>query len=385
MNHEVLTFKRMEQFTDYLFDRKDQAHKAALILKAILEARSPRLSDISQEMPGNPQANYKAIQRFLQAAEPREALLRLYQDDAPFILADPTEIPRPQAKKTEYVGRLKDGKTRGFQILTLAVPYRGRAIPFQFITYSSQTITDEGSSRNLEHRRALAEIRGLIEKKPVVLDREFSYQGLFQDFVTEGMKFVIRLNIGNHPTLCNGEGEEVILSVTPGERSFRRGLYYKGKVRVNVAGEWQEGFSEPLWVITNLEPEEGLEIYRARMKIEESFKDLKSLLDLEKVMNKKRKQMEKMVALVLLAYAIGLLVGEALRDGMYRGKGSGGSNPHPHSESQEQRGQKWKLYSGLFVLLKQKIQLRQAVIRRLLAEVIDFFRRLVWGNVRSHA
>jgi transposase len=152
-----------------------------------------------------------------------------------------------------------------------------------------------------------------------------------------------------------------------------------------VAGEWQEGFSEPLWVITNLEPEEGLEIYRARMKIEESFKDLKSLLDLEKVMNKKRKQMEKVVALVLLAYAIGLLVGEALRDGMYRGKGSGGSNPHPHSESQEQRGQKWKLYSGLFVLLKQKIQLRQAVIRRLLAEVIDFFRRLVWGNVRSHA
>ncbi len=175
MNHQVLTFRRMEQFTDYLFDSKDQARKAALILKAILEVRSPRLSDISQAMPGNPEANYKMLQRFLQATDPREALLRLYQEDAPFILADPTEIPRPQAKKTGYVGRLKDGKTRGFWLLVLAVPCRGRAIPFWFITYSSQTMAEEGSSRNLEHHRALAEIKELIAGQPVVADREFSY------------------------------------------------------------------------------------------------------------------------------------------------------------------------------------------------------------------
>lgn len=386
MNHQVLTFKRMEQFTDYLFDPKDQAHKAALILKAILEARSPRLSDISQAMPGNPEANYKAIQRFLEAAEPREALLRLYREDAPFILADLTEIPRPQAKKTEYVGRLKDGATRGFQILTLAVPYRGRAIPFHFITYSSRTIADEATSRNLEHRRALEETKELIEEVPVVLDREFSYEGLFQEFVEEGMKFVIRLNTGNHPTFKDEDGHRVTLLLTPGERVFHRGLYYKGKVKVNVAGEWKEGFKEPLWVITNLEPEEALRIYKARMKIDESFKDLKSLLSLEKVMNKGRENMEKVVALVLLAYAIGLLVGEAVRDRMYRGKGSGGSNPysHFHSESKGKRGKKWWLYSGLFVLLKQKIKLGREVLRCIVVEVLEFFRRLVYGDVRSH-
>jgi len=53
MNDEILTFRRMEQFTDYLFNNRDEARKAALILKAILEARSPRLSDISQALPGN--------------------------------------------------------------------------------------------------------------------------------------------------------------------------------------------------------------------------------------------------------------------------------------------------------------------------------------------
>jgi hypothetical protein len=359
----VLTFRRMEQFTDDLFDDRDPARKAALILKAILEARSPRLSDISQEMPGNPESNYKALQRFLKAADPREALLRLYQEDAPFILLDPTEIPRPQARKTEYVGRLQDGKTRGFWLLILAVPYRGRAIPFHLITYSSKTIADEGSSRNLEHRRALEELGELIEGQPVVMDREFSYENLFADFEEEEIEFVCRLNTGNHPTFYDEEGNKVILSLKPGERVFRRGLYYKGKIKVNVAGEWEEGFKQPLWIITNLEPEEGLRIYRGRMKIDESFKDLKSLLNLEKVMNKQREQMEKMVALVLLAYAIGLLVGEAIRDRMYGGNGGGGSSSRSRSRSgsrsrgAKEKGRKWRLYSGLFVLLKQKLRL----------------------------
>jgi transposase len=41
---------------------------------------------------------------------------------------------------------------------------------------------------------------------------------------------------------------------------------------------------------------EGLLIYDERMKIEESFRDLKRLLNLEKVMNKKRENMEKVIA-----------------------------------------------------------------------------------------
>ena len=104
---------------------------------------------------------------------------------------------------------------------------------------------------------------------------------------------------------------------------------------MNVAGKWRQGFQEPLWVMTNLEPEEGLEIYRARMKIEESFKDLKALLNLEKLMNKHQEQMEKMVALVLLAYAIGLLLGEAVRDQIY---GEGGDRAGVQDQSQEKKG-----------------------------------------------
>jgi hypothetical protein len=57
-------------------------------------------------MPGLPAANYKAIQRFLAQVDLKTVLLRLFQEQAEFVIDDPTEIERPQAKKTDYGGRL---------------------------------------------------------------------------------------------------------------------------------------------------------------------------------------------------------------------------------------------------------------------------------------
>lgn len=92
-------------FCEELFDRPEQARRAAAILHGILAAPSPRLSEVAQAMARSTQANYKAIQRFLAEVDPREVLLRLWDEDAPFILADPTEVPRRQARRTEYVGQ----------------------------------------------------------------------------------------------------------------------------------------------------------------------------------------------------------------------------------------------------------------------------------------
>jgi len=125
----MIKFIGFLRFAQCLFDEESVARRAAHILRAILKARSPRLSDISQRMPGNPGAGYKRIQRFLAQADPKAALLRLFQVDAPFVLGDPTEIPRPQARKTECVGKLRDKKTRGFWLMTLATPFRGRFRP----------------------------------------------------------------------------------------------------------------------------------------------------------------------------------------------------------------------------------------------------------------
>jgi hypothetical protein len=377
----MLEFINTSEFVQFLFDREDLAEKAGQIIQAILESRSPRLSDISHRMSGNPGANYKAIQRFLRQADPREAVMRLFQEEAPFVIGDPTEIPRPQARKTAYVGTLKDGKTKGFWLLMLATPFRGRAIPCGFVTYSSRTIAEGVTSRNQEHDRAFQSVKQLVGERPLVLDREFSYLSLLEKLVAEEVNFVIRLNLGSHPPVfTNAEGRRVELLIAPEETAVYHQIYYGGQVLVNVIGTWKKGFRKPLWVMTNLAPETGLAIYQARTKIEESFRDLKSLLHLDKVVNKTQNNMEKMVALVLIAYAIGLLVGESIRDHLY-----GSSEQAPATTSRQQnpahKGKYWTLYSGLFVLLKQKVTLTHQVLEQLILAVQRAFACLVLGDV----
>ena len=370
------------RFLKFLFDSEALARKAAQIVEALLKARSPRLSDLAQHMGGQVAANYKAIQRFLQQADLQAALLRLFQAAAPFVIADPTELPRPHARRTSYVGKLKDGKTRGFWLLLLATPYRGRALPCAFVTYSSKTIAQMARSRNQYHWQAFDQIKPLLGDKPLVLDREFSYLELLEYLVQARINFVIRLHLGSHPpTFTDATGRRVTLEVGLGEQVVYHQLRYMGRVTVNVVGVWHKGHAEPLWVMSNLPPERALSIYLARTKIEESFRDLKSLLGLDKMMFKSQQHMEQMAALVMIAFTIGLLAGEAVRDHLYgppvatQAASEVGS---PTTETQRnQPRRKWQLYSGLFILLKHKLAIPAQTLRRLMSQVLAAFAILV--------
>jgi len=69
-------------------------------------------------------------------------------------------------------------------------------------------------------------------------------------------------------------------------------------------------------------------------------------------------RMEKMLVLLLLVYAVAFLIGERLRDVLYsepvgEKRRSARRRRHSWMPAAEGRG-KWKRYSGLFVLLKQK-------------------------------
>lgn len=163
----------------------------------------------------------------------------------------------------------------------------------------------------MEHRRAIAEVMSMLGDTPLVFDGEFSYESFFEDLEIEGW------------------------------------VYYKGTVKMNLIGYWKKGMKEAMWITTNLDPKTALKIYLDRMKIEESFKDLKSLLGLECIMSKDRQYMEKLIMLVLIAYTIGVLVGEKLRDRMYRSE------------------KKWTRYSGLFILIRQRVTLPGKEIRKM--------------------
>jgi hypothetical protein len=382
-------FIKIQRFMQPLFDEERQAKRAAEIGQAILAAQSIRLTDIAAKMPGNREASYKRIQRFLKVTDPRENLWRLFQEEADFVIGDPTEIERPQAWKTPYVGKLKDGKRRGFWAMVLATPYRGRAIPCGLVTYSSRTIAENGDSRNLNHFRAFEGLKDLLGERALVLDREFSYLELLLRLEKERLHFVIRLNLRNHPPkFYDQDGKEVTLTIAPGETVIHPGVWYMGKVRVNLIGTWKKGFSEAMWVMTDLEAKEGLRIYFARMKIEESFRDLKSLLGMTKLMNKQQTYMEKMLALLLLVYAIALMLGEAIRDHLY---GEVLTENEPVLEKDrlpgslnKKKGKKWRRYSGLFILLKQKWPISKTDRRAIFDDVFAAFIALVQHPVRTH-
>ena len=376
------------EFVRAIFDEEEAAKQAAEIGQAILAARSLRMTDIASQMQGNGPAAYKRIQRFLKRNDPRQVLGRLYQPEAEFMIGDPTEIERAQAWKTEYVGTLKDGKTKGFWALMFATPYRGRAIPCGLVTYSSKTIATQMDSRNRNHFRAFASIQDLLGDKPLVLDREFSYLELLTNLINEQLKFVIRLNLGSHPPkFCDLKGKEVVLTISPGQTVIHPNVFYKGKAYVNLIGRWKEGLSEPLWVITNLKAEEGLRIYFCRMKIEESFKDLKDLLGMTKLMNLKQDYMEKMIALLLLIFSIGLLFGEELRDFLYA-EPIDAEDQVPEKELvpgtfDRKKSKKWKRYSGLFILLRQKWSLSNKQLNAIYHTALLSFTSLVQCPVRT--
>jgi hypothetical protein len=258
----------------HLFDDEALAEKAAKITKALLEAQSPRLTDISEKMLGKSESRYKEIQRFLQKTDLKRTLMRLYQEEAEFVIGDPTEMKRYKAPKTSYVGTLKDGITAGYWLLVLSTPFRGRSLPCWFVVYSSRTIGDQSTSRNQEHYRCFNEVKELLGDRPLVLDREFSYQELMEVLTIEHIQFVIRLNLGDQhkqPRLIDADGKPIKLFIQPGETVAHPNVYYLGTVKVNVIGYWQKSLAKPLWVITSLEPKRGLEIYLKRMKIEIVF------------------------------------------------------------------------------------------------------------------
>ncbi len=363
---KIPNLKTLYKFTSSLFDREDQAKKAAMIILGILKARSPRITEVARAIPKAFFAGHKMIYRFLKRAPLKEALLRMFHEDAPFVICDPTEIPRPQAKRTPYVGILKDGKTRGFQLLVFSFPYKGRAIPFWFVVFSSRTISQGESSRNLVHFAAFSQVKELLGGRPLVLDREFSYGWLLSQLKEAEIHFVVRLNTARHPTFTDVDGQKKRLSLAPGEEVFLSGLRYKGEVEVNVAGVWERGHPEPLWVITDLDPREALSIYRKRMRIEESFRDLKGLLGLERLMNKAQGYLEGMVALVLMAYGIGLVLGEVVREMIF------GSSRN------------YRLYSGLFVLLKIGVKAGYEDVQRILERALSLFPKPSFPPVSTH-
>ena len=167
--------------------------------------------------------------------------------------------------------------------MTFGAPFKGRTIPFGIHTYSPSTIEEECSSRNTEHSHGLAEIVEIIGDLPVIFDREFSYGGLLKDFEAEKARFVIRFNQGKRRCLLATKPPPSG-AIAPVDVASCHALSRAKPCEVPAS---RKGFKKPLFIITNIEdPSKAIDLYLERMKIEQSFKDLKDKLGIHKCMSK---------------------------------------------------------------------------------------------------
>ena len=99
-------------------------------------------------------------------------------------------------------------------------------------------------------------------------------------------------------------------------------------------------------------------------------------------MNKSQQHTEQMAALVMLAFTIGFLTGEAVRDALYGAPDTTQSVPdRPQAAAadtpQSQGRRKWQLYPGLSIVLKRKIALADERLQALHNQVVATFAQLV--------
>lgn len=96
------------------------------------------------------------------------------------------------------------------------------------------------TSRNLEHQRAIRGVKELVGDWTMIFDREFSYLGFLLNLDAEVINYVIRLNLGSHPSKFYYDIERkqpLSLETAQGEGlQIYRHVYYKRIVPVNVIG-----------------------------------------------------------------------------------------------------------------------------------------------------
>lgn len=317
----MITKKDITKMIDKLkiFDSKMNDMVGAIIY-GFQRCKKLRISSIAAALPGNYESNSKSISRTLERLEVDqlvESLLSFIAQGTKYLLLDLTEMTRKDAEHTDYIGYLKDGKTRGYNILSMSIPFKGRSKVIFATIISSAIIANSTTGKWKLIQEALLQLIPILQSMIIIIDREFCNEEMLNFFQAHNIRYAIRLKVGagrGEITIANKKGKRISISLQRGTKKNWEGVYYKGKVRVNIAAEWPCHMPEPLYVITNCLPREGLKCYKIRMKIEESFKDVKDKLGFIKVMNKKMANALKLILIGLLAYNIFMLIGECLRD-----------------------------------------------------------------------
>ena len=295
-----------------------QATNLALLVSALLAKRTACLSELARAYP-------RLVPEQRRVPAPKHDLLyrlkRLWRFlDNPRIDAQALQlalIPTTLAGLghpdvlglaidwTFFDSVLPSGRRLRYQVLRIAVPRRGRALPLLQLAYDRDNLPAGQSQNLLEEQALLAVVRALpLGIHPVILgDRAFGRAAFLTWLQEHGLDYVVRITAGTG--LVSADGSRWRLGtegVRPGEirwaTDVRYGQRYQGRPRdlwVNVALCWrlprhvqrrQRSYhAEEPWYLATNQPsaQQAVAWYRQRFWIEESFKDSKSRFQLKHV------------------------------------------------------------------------------------------------------
>jgi Transposase DDE domain len=290
-----------------------QATNLALVVSALLAKRTFCLSDLARAYPRlAPEARrvpapkhdllhrLKRLSRFL--GNPRVDALAIQVALIPTTIA---ALGRPRILGlaidwTYFESTLPTGAHIRYQVLRIAVPRRGRAVPLLHLAYDWDDLPAGQSQNQLEEAALLAVVRALPPRvHPVILaDRGFARATFLEWLQAQQLDYVVRIDKGTCITELDGRrwklGEE---GLCQGDLRFhplvRYGLYH-GRPRelwTHLALTWRlprhqhrashqaqpQQPEQPWYLATNLPTAaQAVAWYRQRFWIEESFRDAKS-------------------------------------------------------------------------------------------------------------
>jgi hypothetical protein len=191
---------------------------------------------------------------------------------------------------------LPSGRRVRYQVLRLAVPRRGRAIPLLQLAYHRDRLPPY-TSQNLLEQAAIAALVAVLPAgvRPVILaDRGFARAGFLAWLAQQGLDYVVRIDRGTCITAASGQrwkcGEA---DPGPGRNGWaagvRYGLYHDRprELVINLATCWRlvggrrngrrpQAARQPWYLATSWRSaDQAAAWYRQRWWIEPSFKDSK--------------------------------------------------------------------------------------------------------------
>jgi hypothetical protein len=219
---------------------------------------------------------------------------------------------------------LTGGARRPYQVLTIAIPRRGRALPLLSVTYERDKLPAKGSQNRWEEDALAHVLRALpLGVRVVVLgDRGFGRAEFLAFLQKQQVDYVLRLRRGARITapddtywLLGAEGTQAgeqrwVPQVRYGTFNNRpRALW------INLACSWcppparrgdKQGkeYQEPWYLATSLGSlREAVAWYRQRMWVEETFKDFHSGFGLDATRVTTAGRLGRLVAALTLAVA----------------------------------------------------------------------------------